>query len=101
MADVFIPTKDDWSAFENRIIRKIEDKIEQTGRSDVRIYTGKDLERLLQSSPNTIKKFREEGLSFIRISSGEYRYDAKDLLSFLNKHKYNHLVDLIDNNLSK
>ena len=86
----------DWSAFEKRILKKIEEKIEQTGKSDVRIYTSKDLEKLLKISPNTIKRFREEGLSFIRISGGEYRYEAKDLLSFLNKHKYNHLVGLLE-----
>lgn len=96
MADVFIPTREDWSAFENRILRKIEEKIEQGEKSDIRIYTSKDLERLLKISPNTIKKFREEGLSFIRISGGEYRYEAKDLLNFLNQHKYNHLAELLD-----
>ena len=96
MAKMFIPTKEDWSAFEKRILRKIEEKIEQTGKNDVRIYTSKDLEKLLKISPNTIKKFREEGLSFIRISGGEYRYEAKDLLNFLNNHKYNHLAGLFD-----
>jgi hypothetical protein len=96
MSEFVLLPKEDWRAFESRIFKKLEEMNNSKGQKTIQIYTQKELEDLLKSTSNTIKRFREEGLSFIRINgSGDYRYAHEDLVEFLSKHKYNHLAELL------
>lgn len=96
MSDFVVVPKKDWRAFESKILKKLEEATHYKNQKTIKIYTGKELQELLVANPNTIRKFREEGLSFIRVNgSGDYRYTHEDLIEFLNKHKYNHLANLL------
>ena len=82
-------------SFEENLLKKIDAKIDSKLKTSIKIYTSSDLEMLLKVTPNTLRKYRQEGLTFIRISQGEYRYTYDDIVEFLSRNKYNHLKKLM------
>lgn len=95
MTNLYVPTKKDFKSFEENLLKKIDAKIDSKLKTSIKIYTSSDLEILLKVTPNTLRKYRQEGLTFIRISQGEYRYTYDDIVEFLSRNKYNHLKKLM------
>jgi len=96
--DLIVLTKNDWKAFENRLFKKIDEKMKgnKSTVSDVKFYSSKELENAISATRNTLQKFREKGLPFFRVDNGDYRYEKNDVLEFLNKYKYKHLANLLE-----
>ena len=95
MAQLDIATRKDFKLLEENLLGKIEEKMDSRLNTNIKIYTSADLEMLLKITANTVKKYREEGLTFIRISNGEYRYSHDDIVKFLSKNKYNYQKNLL------
>jgi hypothetical protein len=95
MANLYIPTKEDLVLFEKNILRKIDEKIDSRFSTNIKIYTSADLQNFLKITANTVVKYRSEGLSFIRINNGEYRYTHDDIVEFINNNRYNHLKKFV------
>ncbi|MGZ2371874.1 hypothetical protein ACXR6G_19025 [Ancylomarina sp. YFZ004] len=90
MSDVTIVTKRDFKEFQTELLDAIETKF----KSELIIFTGKELSKALRVKANTLSKFRTMGLPFIRMDNGNYLYDKKDVEKFISEHKFSHLKEL-------
>lgn len=90
MSDATNVTKRDLKEFKTELFNAIKTKF----KSELIIFTGKELEEALKVKANTLSKFRTMGLPFIRMDNGNYLYDKKRSRKFLSEHKFSHLKEL-------